>query len=115
GGAKAGGGGVGGGGGGRPGGGVPPAVTSRAALAGLRVRHKSDLSALQRACPPFGGFNVTPSGKVRRLLVSPGPIFEPEGFGDDWWGGARVLFAAGFRPGDIVHNSFAYHLTPGGY
>ena len=58
---------------------------------------------------------MTPAGKVRRLLVSPGPIFEPEGFGDDWWRGARVLFAAGFRPGDIVHNSFAYHLTPGGY
>ena len=91
------------------------AVTSRAALAGLPVLRKSDLSALQRASPPFGGFNVTPAGKVRRLLVSPGPIFEPEGFGDDWWGGARVLFAAGFRPGDIVHNSFAYHLTPGGY
>jgi phenylacetate-CoA ligase len=48
-------------------------------------------------------------------LMSPGPIFEPEGHGEDWWGGARALFAAGFRAGDIVHNSFAYHLTPGGF
>ena len=47
--------------------------------------------------------------------MSPGPIFEPEGEGKDWWGAARALFAAGFRPGDIVHNSFAYHLTPGGF
>jgi len=49
------------------------------------------------------------------LLVSPGPIFEPEGHGTDWWNSARALFAAGFRSGDIVHNSFAYHLTPGGF
>ena len=47
--------------------------------------------------------------------MSPGPIFEPEGDGKDWWGAARALFAAGFRAGDIVHNSFSYHLTPGGF
>ena len=47
--------------------------------------------------------------------MSPGPIFEPEGDGADWWGAARACFAAGFRTGDIVHNSFAYHLTPGGF
>src|SRR5262249_7868162 len=58
---------------------------------------------------------VTAPGKMRRLLVSPGPIFEPEGHGTDWWGAARALHAAGFRAGDIVHNSFAYHLTPGGF
>ena len=52
---------------------------------------------------------------AKRLLMSPGPIFEPEGEGSDWWGTARALFAAGFRKGDIVHNSFAYHLTPGGF
>ena len=47
--------------------------------------------------------------------MSPGPIFEPEGHSDDWWGAARALYAAGFRAGDIVHNAFAYHLTPGGF
>jgi phenylacetate-CoA ligase len=91
------------------------AVTSRAALARLPVLHKSDIAALQKADPPFGGLNVTPPGKAKRLLMSPGPIFEPEGFGDDWWGAARACFAVGFRKGDIVHNSFAYHLTPGGF
>jgi phenylacetate-CoA ligase len=90
-------------------------VNSRAALAKLPVLRKSDVAALQREHPPFGGFNVSAPGKVRRLLMSPGPIFEPEGEGADWWGAARACFSAGFRAGDIVHNSFAYHLTPGGF
>ena len=90
-------------------------VNSRAALAKLPVLRKSDIAALQKENPPFGGLNVTAPGKARRLLMSPGPIFEPEGEGKDWYGAARALFAAGFRAGDIVHNSFAYHLTPGGF
>ncbi len=93
----------------------PKSVTSRVALAKLPVLHKSDVAALQKEYPPFGGLNVTPPGAARRLLMSPGPIFEPEGEGKDWYGTARALYAAGFRPGDIVHNSFAYHLTPGGF
>jgi len=93
----------------------PNTMTSRAALARLPVLHKSDLRERQRAQPPFGGFNVTPPQRLLRLLMSPGPIFEPQGSGKDFWGAARALFAAGFRPGDIVHNSFAYHLTPGGF
>jgi len=90
-------------------------IGSRSALAKLPVMHKADLSALQKNHPPFGGLNVTPPGKARRLLMSPGPIFEPEGGGADWWGAARAVYAAGIRQGDIVHNSFAYHLTPGGF
>jgi phenylacetate-CoA ligase len=93
----------------------PNTVTSREALAKLPVLHKSELAQRQQAQPPFGGFNVAQPGRLRRLLMSPGPIFEPEGTGKDFWGAARTLFAAGFRPGDIVHNSFAYHLTPGGF
>ncbi len=93
----------------------PRGVSSREALAKLPVLRKSDLSALQKANPPFGGFNVTAPGKAARLLMSPGPIFEPEGHGDDFAGAARALFAAGLRSGAIVHNSFSYHLTPGAY
>jgi phenylacetate-CoA ligase len=93
----------------------PAAVRSRAALAELPLLRKSELPARQREHPPFGGFNVTPAGRVRRLLMSPGPIFEPEGEGKDTWGAARALFAAGIRAGDIVHNAFSYHLTPGGF
>ena len=93
----------------------PNAVTSREELAKLPLLRKSELADRQREQPPFGGFNVTAPGRMRRLLMSPGPIFEPEGEGKDFWGAARALFAAGFRPGDVVHNCFSYHLTPGGF
>jgi phenylacetate-CoA ligase len=90
-------------------------ITSRAALAKLPLLRKSELLARQKEMPPFGGFNTKPPGRAKRLMMSPGPIFEPEGFGTDWWGSARACFAAGFRLGDVVLNSFAYHLTPGGF
>src|SRR5882724_4109366 len=93
----------------------PKSVTSRAALAKLPVLRKSELLTRQKETPPFGGFNTKPPGRAKRLMMSPGPIFEPEGFGTDWWGCARACFAAGFRLGDVVLNSFAYHLTPGGF
>jgi phenylacetate-CoA ligase len=93
----------------------PASVASRAGLARLPLLRKSDLPALQRADPPFGGFNVTPPAKARRLMMSPGPVFEPECAATDGYGAARALFAAGFRPGDIVHNAFSYHLTPGAF
>ncbi len=93
----------------------PNAVNSRAALARLPVLRKPELAARQRESPPFGGFNLTAPGSTRRLLMSPGPMFEPEGAAQDYWGAARALFAAGFRPSDVVHNCFAYHLTPGGF
>jgi phenylacetate-coenzyme A ligase PaaK-like adenylate-forming protein len=91
------------------------AVTSREQLAGLPVLRKSDLIAMQRQTPPFGGLNVTPPGRMLRLMMSPGPIFEPEGAGKDRWGAARALFAAGFRSGDMLLNAFSYHLTPGAF
>ncbi|MBI5261220.1 MAG: AMP-binding protein, partial [Bradyrhizobium sp.] len=93
----------------------PASVTSRAALARLPVLRKSELPALHKASLPFGGFVAAPPGSFSRLFTSPGPIFEPEGAHADPWRGARALFAAGFRPGDIVLNTFSYHLTPGGF
>ena len=76
---------------------------------------KSDLPALQKLAPPFGGFVTGPIGKFSRLFTSPGPIFEPEATGPDPWRAARAFFAAGFRPGDVVLNTLSYHLTPGGF
>src|SRR4029453_12249804 len=93
----------------------PHAVTSRAALAKLPVLRKSELVARQKEVPPFGGFNVTAPAQLRRLLMSPGPIFEPEGKGKDFWGAARMLFAAGFRSGGVLAHCFSYHLAPGGF
>lgn len=93
----------------------PAGVTSRAALARLPVLRKADLPALHKAAPPFGGLVTGLPGSFGRLFTSPGPIFEPEGTHADPWRGARALFAAGFRPGDVVLNTFSYHLTPGGF
>ncbi len=76
---------------------------------------KSELPALHKAAPPFGGFVADAPGSFARLFTSPGPIFEPEGSHADPWRGARALFAVGFRPGDVVLNTFSYHLTPGGF
>lgn len=90
------------------------AVASRAALAGLPVTRKSDLIALQKAERPFGGLNALSVSKLGKVFVSPGPIYDPEGQGRDWWRTARALFAAGFRPGDLALNTFAYHFTPAG-
>lgn len=93
----------------------PASVTSRAALVGLPVLRKSELPALHKASAPFGGFVAATPGSFARLFTSPGPIFEPEGRQADPWRGARALFAAGFREGDVVLNTFSYHLTPGGF
>jgi phenylacetate-CoA ligase len=93
----------------------PGVVTSRAALAKLPVLRKSDIVDLQKKNPPFGGLSTKPAGTFHRLLMSPGPIFEPQAKGADGYGAARACYAAGFRRDDIIHNSFAYHLTPGGF
>ncbi|HET6518512.1 MAG TPA: hypothetical protein VFG47_01665 [Geminicoccaceae bacterium] len=92
----------------------PDAVTDRAALARLPVLRKSELIERQRRHPPFGGLNATPVNRLARLFVSPGPIYDAEGTRPDYWRFARAMFAAGFRTGDVVHNTFAYHLTPAG-
>ena len=89
-------------------------VNSRAALAKLPVTRKSSLLAQQRSAPPFGGMNGVPIAQLAHIYMSPGPIFEMDAEGRDFWRGARAMFAAGFRAGDIVHNTFSYHLVPAG-
>ncbi|MCV2356666.1 AMP-binding protein [Paucibacter sp. B2R-40] len=98
-------------------------INSRAALAQLPVTRKSDLLARQqrlRASDVFGGYAAIGwgvrgvSAGARRVFQSPGGIYEPEGQAGDYWRVARALFAAGLRQGDLLHNSFSYHLTPAG-
>ncbi len=107
----------------------PQAITSRAALASLPVTRKQTLLDRQQAqrgsdavaWDPFGGFSaigwsaLRGTRPARRVYQSPGPIYEPEGMDSDGWRAARALFAAGFRAGDLIHNSFSYHLTPGAW
>jgi phenylacetate-CoA ligase len=102
------------------------AVRTRAALAALPVLRKSELLQHQQAqrasdsADPFGGFSAIGWAALgvrrpaRRVFQSPGPIYEPEGTGSDYWRVARAMTAAGFRAGDLIHNSFSYHLTPAG-
>ncbi len=92
----------------------PASLTDRAALARLPVTRKTELAELQRAAMPFGGLVATEAGALRRIFASPGPIYDPEGGRPDYWRMARALHAVGFRRGDILHNSFSYHLTPAG-
>jgi phenylacetate-CoA ligase len=101
----------------------PASITSRAALARLPVTRKTQLLERQRAAvasDPFGGFSalgwraLPRARQAQRVFQSPGPIYEPESSARDYWRLARALHAAGLRPGDLVHNCFSYHLTPGG-
>jgi len=92
----------------------PESVTDRATLAAVPVTRKSRLISLQAEQPPFGGLAATELSKLTRVFQSPGPIYEPQARRDDYWRMARALFAAGIRPGDLVHNAFSYHFTPAG-
>ncbi len=89
----------------------PASINSREAFAARPVLRKSELTQLQAQTPPFGGL----AGAPARVFMSPGPIFEPQSPVPDAWGFARALYAAGFRAGEILHNCFAYHMTPGGF
>jgi phenylacetate-CoA ligase len=96
-------------------------VDSRAALAQLPVTRKGELLARQQASratggDAFGGFAAIARGAaMSRVYASPGPIYEPEGVAPDYWRTARALYAAGFRAGDLAHNAFSYHMTPGAF
>lgn len=94
-------------------------IHSREALASLPVTRKHELLERQKASrtsDPFGGFSALSRGPdMPRIFSSPGPIYEPEGSRKDYWRAARALFAAGFRRGDLVHNAFSYHMTPGAF
>ncbi|WP_317204755.1 phenylacetate--CoA ligase family protein [Janthinobacterium sp.] len=91
------------------------AVDSRAALARLPVTRKSDLQRLQREAHPFGGLTSTATGDLARVFMSPGPIYDPEGRGADWWRFARPMYAAGVRAGGLLQNCFSYHFTPAAF
>lgn len=93
----------------------PKTINSLEALATLPVTRKSELSVAQKKLPPLGGMNSTPVHQLKRIFQSPGPIHEPQGMETDGFRLARALRAAGFMAGDLVHNAFSYHFTPGAW
>lgn len=95
--------------------GVGPAdIREPADLSKIPVTRKADLKNLQKAEMPFGGLAAVPPRAMKRIYVSPGPTYDPEGRNGSHWRWEKAFIAAGFRPGDIVQNTFMYHFSPGG-
>ncbi len=92
----------------------PETVKNNGDFVRLPVLKKNRMPELHQNHPPFGGFLAVPLDKLKRIYVSPGPIYDPEGRKEDYWGLRKCLYNAGFRPGDLVMNTFSYHLTPAG-
>ncbi|MEW6720966.1 MAG: AMP-binding protein [Thermodesulfobacteriota bacterium] len=80
----------------------------------IPLTRKADLKHIQKGEPPFGGLAAMPPSKMRRIYVSPGPTYDPEGWDESHWRWEKAFFAAGFRESDIVQNTFSYHLSPAG-
>lgn len=88
--------------------------SSLADLKYVPILKKSELIFLQSIGPRLGGMLTKDIGELRRIYLSPGPIFDPEDKDDDYWGYTEAFYSIGFRPGDIVHVAFNYHLSPAG-
>ena len=93
----------------------PSDISGPDELKKLPVTYKDNLASLQASDPPFGGLLSGPVSKLRRIFMSPGPNYVPQPQQDDFWRFRMAFAAAGLQPGDIVHNSLSYHLSPGGF
>jgi phenylacetate-CoA ligase len=79
----------------------------------LPITRKADLMELQQARPPYGGFLAISPEEIDRVFISPGPVYEPLHTPAIKWF-AKAFYAAGFRTGDVVINTFTYHMSPAG-
>ena len=94
---------------------APTDVRGLEDLPRIPVTRKDDLPAFQAAEAPFGGLAGVPLERLARAFMSPGPIYDPQGAGADFWRFRHAFAAAGFRAGDVVLVSASYHLTPLGF
>jgi len=87
-------------------------IKGAADLVGLAITEKSELVRLQRENLPFGGWEGEPVEAMRRVYVSPGPIYEPceAVYEDTRW--AQAFYAAGFRKNDIAQVTFNFNMVP---
>src|SRR5260370_13529095 len=81
----------------------------------LPITYKDSLASLQAADAPVGGLVSGPVSTLRRIFMSPGRNYVPQPQQDDFWRFRMAFAAAGLQPGDTVHNSLSYHLSPGGF
>ncbi|WP_338748087.1 phenylacetate--CoA ligase family protein [Janibacter alittae] len=91
----------------------PQGIRGVADLTCLPVLPKDAVIAQQAQAPPFGGL-LAPDARVARVFQSPGPLYEPQLVGDDYWRWGQVFNDLGLGPGDTVLNCFGYHLSPAG-
>jgi phenylacetate-CoA ligase len=92
----------------------PKSIRNIGDFSKIPVLKKNRMPEMHRNDPPFGGFLAIPLDQLKRIYISPGPLYDPEGLKEDYWGLRKCLYNAGFRPGDVVMNTFSYHLTPAG-
>jgi len=92
----------------------PKDIQDVADLVKIPLTRKVDVKNIQKTELPFGGLAALPPRGMRRIYVSPGPTFDPEGRDGSHWRWDKAFVAAGFRPGDIVQNTFMYHFSPAG-
>ena len=92
----------------------PEDIVDAKAYSKIPLTRKSELIKLQQDNRPPGGFTANNVSPFTHIYASPGPIYEPGFAVADFWRLARSLYASGFRSGDLVHNSFSYHLAPAG-
>ncbi|EGQ9466868.1 AMP-binding protein [Vibrio parahaemolyticus] len=91
------------------------AVSCREGLSKLPITRKFNVPSQQQLNPPFGGLNSVSIGQMARVFQSPGPLYEAQTDEADFWRMGRAFHAAGFRRGDLVHNTLSYHFSPGGF
>jgi phenylacetate-CoA ligase len=94
---------------------TPEDIQSVRHLEKVPITEKASLISLQKKDPPFGGLLTTPYNRLKKIYLTPGPIFVPEARQSRYWRWETAFYAAGFRKGDIVQVTLSYHLTPGGW
>ncbi len=90
-------------------------AVNREGLSQLPITRKFNVPNQQQLKPPFGGLNSVAIGQMARVFQSPGPLYEAQTDESDFWRIGRAFHAAGFRCGDLVHNTLSYHFSPGGF
>lgn len=93
----------------------PTSVRERKDLERIPLTKKAELRKIQEQDLPFGGLTGCEVDELKRIYVSPGPTYDPEGRGESHFRWEKPFFAAGFRKGDVVQNTFSYHMSPAGF
>ena len=93
----------------------PGEVRSVEDLAKIPITSKEDLIRLQQESPPFGGFATVAPNRLSTLCMSPGPTYNSPGADASYLDRvAQAFYGCGLRPGDVLVNTFSYHVSPMG-